>query len=251
MAAKGYTTEVLVEGEILQSIDTTTSPTTTQVAQWIEEAEAEIDEMTESSFTSVTTTDSIIPFTDETTFVVPTTNFFSGNVRSDRALDSFHNSFFLQDTCGVQRRPIVSITNLCSNQSSSKGTAADSFTALTQQTGSGGDFIVDCRTGRVTLFDCKPQYGHPRGIKTTFVYGYSSTVPTLIKTLATKMVARRVIKAKIDSSNFTQVDNVSLETLSVTKNTQQMVVYLKSLDDEIKELKKEVIGNFKIETVRN
>ena len=251
MAAKGYTTEVLIEAEILQDITVSTKPTTAQVAQWIEEAEAEIDEMTESSFTSVTTTDSIIPFTEETAFIVPTSNYFGGDIRSDTTRNSRENAFFLQDTCGIQRRPIVSITNLCTNSSSSCGTSADSFTALTEQTGSGGSFIVDCRTGRVTLLSCRPAYGHPRGIKTTFVYGYSTTVPTLIKTLATKMVARRVIKSKIDSSNFLQVDNVSLETLSVTKNTQQMVVYLSSLDKEITELKKEVIGNFKIETVRN
>jgi hypothetical protein len=251
MAAKGYTTEALVEAEILQDITVNTKPTTAQVAQWIEEAEAEIDEMTSSSFTSTTTTDSIIPFTDETAFVVPTTNYFSGNVRADSGGTRWENGFFLQDTCGIQRRPIISITNMCTNSSTACGTAADSFTALTEQTGSGGDFIVDCRTGRVTLLACKPIWGHPRGIKTTFVYGYSATVPTLIKDLATKMVARRIIKAKVDSSNFLQQDNISLETLTVTKNTPSMVVYLKSVDEEIRRLKKEVIGSFKVDVVRN
>jgi hypothetical protein len=249
--AKGYTTTTLVSAEILQTIDGSSTPTNTQVDQWIEEAEAEIDEMTASSFVSATASNSIIPFTDETTFTVPTTNYYTGNVRADSGLNPTQNAFFLQDECGIQRRPIISITNLCSNQSSSCGTEADNWATLTEQTGSGGDFIVDCRTGRITLMRCRPYRLHPRGIKTTFVYGYSATVPELIKTLATKMIARRVLKAKIDSSNFLQVDNISLETMSVSKNTQQMVTYLKSLDDEIERLKEKVIGNFKIETVRN
>jgi len=220
--AKGYTTELLIEAETLFDISVSSEPTTSQVAQWIEEVEDEIDSITGTSFTSVIVTDAIIPFTHETAFNGSNNSYWYGRNRQDMPRE-LTNSFFLQDTAGGrQRRPIVSITSLSRNSSSSYGTEADDWTALTENTGSGGDYNIDNETGRVTILQCVPILGHPRGIKTTYNYGYS-TIPEKVKTLATKMVAKRLLEAKATNSQVSSIDSISLEGISISKNISQTV----------------------------
>jgi len=244
MAAKGYTTETLVEAEILTDIDATTSPTTAQVAQWIEEAEAEIDELTQTSFTTTTVTDEIIPF-DERTALSLSSIRSDFKIRRDVTFDYDKDSFFLTEN-GYRRSPITSITSLSTNSASDADT--DSFTARTEQAGSGGDFIW-YENGLITWIKNKPVFGNRRAMKTTFVYGHTS-IPNNVKKLATKMVALRVIKAKANRSQISSIDPISLEGISIGKGITQTTIYIQQLEKEIKELIEEVVGTFRTELVR-
>lgn len=244
-----YTTEALVEAEILQDIDTTTKPTTAQVATWITEAQAEIDELAGTKFEARTVTSAIIPFNKDTAFT-DDSHLYWYNLFRQVPLGYTYNAIFLQDTNGAQqRRPITCICCLDINNSAVNGTQADSFVALTQNTGSGGHYIADFETGKVVFLCCVPLYGHPRAIRTTFIYGYAS-VPAVVQMLATKLVARRVIGAKAKTSQFASVDSISLDGVSISKNIGSTTIYLKNLDDEIKSLKQDLIGTYRVDVAR-
>jgi len=74
-------------------------------------------------------------------------------------------------------------------------------------------------------------------------------VPVFIQKLATKKVARRIIASKLNKTDFSSPDSITIDTLSVIKNTAQMVAKLKSLDEEIRELEERIIGTFITEVV--
>jgi|TARA_Y100000310_G_scaffold339517_1_gene432425 hypothetical protein len=243
MVAKGYTTEALVEAEILTGITTTSNPTTAEVAQWIEEAEAEVDELTQTSFTTTTVTNEVIPYDERTALSLSTVR-SDYKVRRDTTFDYDRDSFFLTED-GFRRSPITSITSLSRNTASDGET--DSFTALTEQTGSGGDFIWK-KNGLVTFVKVKPNFGNRRGIKTTYTYGHTS-IPNIVKTLTTKMVAKRVIQAKANRSQISSIDPISLEGISLGKGITQTSIYLQQLEREIRDLMEEVVGTFRTELV--
>ena len=231
MAVKGYTTEEFIEAEIGKAITTTTTPTTAQVTQWIEEAENYIDRRCNTSFTSVTQTDEVYPWNSDVAFIKPAHSPYYGNVqRTDYGLSGGGNAF------NLGYAPIISMTSLSLNSAGS--TSADSWTAKTEQTGSGGDYAVDLSTGAVLFLNCVPTVSE-RSIKTTFVYGHA-TIPAIVETLATKMVARRVIDMKVKKSAFTSTDSVSLASLSIKKELRDNVEYLSKLDSDIEGLFGEV-----------
>jgi len=241
MAAKGYTSEALVEAEVLTDIDTTTKPTTTQVATWIEEAESLIDERTGTSFTAGTVTDAVLPFDVHNTHRSSIFN-FGYSVRADRGRFTLIDSVYLTDENQKRVRPIISISSLSRNEASGN-TASDDWDSLTENTGSSGDYIVDKQSGLVSFHQNAPTLGLTRGIKWSGNFGFAS-IPAKVKTLATKLVARRVIQAKIKWSHTSSPDSFTLEGFSNRKNTGQLVNYLKELDREIEELFKEITGAF-------
>jgi hypothetical protein len=244
MTAKGYTTETLVEGELLYSITESSNPTSSQVANFIEEVEAEIDELTETSFTEVTITDEIIPFTERNAFMYSNLAGFGG-IRTDYIFPDKQAIFLTASN--VKRRPITSITSLYRNLSGST-LDADSWEQLTEQTGSGGDFILDKQTGLIVFINNKPPFGHHRAIKCTFKYGYSS-IPSIVKTLATKMVAKRVLIAKVMKSQMSSVDDISLESISINKGVNKSISLMKQLQFDIDTYRQKVVGDFKVDIV--
>jgi hypothetical protein len=248
-----YTTVGCIGVELQQTFDASSTPTCTTVANWITEAEAEIEELSGTKFGTgsdgCTVTAAIIPFTSDTAFS-DNNNRYWGLVAGQNLTGSIPNAVFLQDVSGgPQRRPIVSITSLGVNGSSSFGNAADSFTALTENTGSGGSYFLDKETGKIVFTSCGPIYGHPRAICTTYKYGYSA-IPATVQQLSTKMVARRILATKANLSQFSSIDSFSLDGLSISKNITQSVNYMQSLDLDIKRLQNEVVGAFKVDVVR-
>lgn len=231
MAAKGYTTEALVEAEIGKSIDSGTVPTTTQVAQWIEEVEDYIDKRAGTSFTSTTVTNEIYPWSRYNAVFSPTSGARAVETGRHDSMSGFSvNSFKLA------KHPIISVSQLYINGATDD--SADSWSEFTQQTGSGGDFIVDLNTGYVTFLSQTPSWGE-RAVKVTYYYGYS-TIPNVVKWLATKLVARRVLDMKIKQQQYTTTDTVTLASLSIKKESSQAVTLLAKLDADIEDLWRQV-----------
>ena len=242
-----YTTSSLVGDEVLQTIDNNSTPSSTTVTTWITEAEDQIDELTGTRFESTTVTDAIIPFISDNAFSDQQHNFWFAAARQ-ATLGLTQNAFFLQDVNGgPQRRPIISITSLAVN--GAPPSSADSFTALTENTGSGGSYITDKETGKTVFISDFPLFGHPRAIKTTFAYGYAS-VPLRVQELTTKMVAKRVIQAKANASQFTNIDSYTLEGISRSKSINQTAAFLKSLQIEIDSLTSKVVGTYRIDVAQ-
>jgi len=241
MVAKGYTTEELVEAELGNDITISTTPTTAQVAMWIEEAEAEIDERTQSSFTSASVTDAIVPYDEHSTFRSSFTN-YGYSLRTDHNWTGTTDFVYLYDENGKKIAPILTITSLYRNKAGSN-TQSDDWELLTENTGSGGDFFLDKLTGAITFTQNKPTFGLNRGIKWSGTYGHS-TVPKDVQKLATKLVARRVLQMKAKSSQFSSIDSISLESISISKNISQTVMFIQSLESEIEVLFDRIIGAF-------
>lgn len=243
--AKGYTTESLVEAEVLFGITSSTSPNSTQVAQWIEEAEERIDGWTNTSFTSTAVTNEICPFDTSSAFKGSHYQ-QAGSLRTDtRSSITFDTSFLTVN--GNPIRPILTISSLYVNKSSPS--QADDWTLLTEQTGSGGSFIVDYQTGHLTFLTDKPFYPTVRGIKWTGTYGYSS-IPYKIQELATKMVAIRVLGARIKRSAVKAPNSVTMESISIQVQTSQMVTLMKFLQGEVESLKEDLINKYSVRPIR-
>jgi hypothetical protein len=242
MTAKGYTSVSLVEGEVLFNITASSTPNTSQVTVFIKEAEGEIDELTNSSYTPITVTDEVVPYTDNEAL------YYGGNlyggIRYDSSLSTKSCLYLTYNNRAV--RPILSISSLAKNNANN--TSADSWSALNLQAGSGGDFILDKQNGMIIFLKDPPIFGTLRALKWSGTYGYS-TIPVTVNQLATKMVAKRVLLAKAMKSQMSGQDDISLESISITKGITRTVVFLKYLDEEILRLKSELMDTFKTEIV--
>lgn len=247
MAAKGYTTEILVEAEIGSSIDASTTPNTTQVATWIEEEESIVDERTGTTFTAGTASAIVMPFNEHNVHSKSKT-FYTESLRADTQRLSSSNSVFLLDSKDNPVKPVISISSLERNTAGGT-TSSDSWDSLTENTGSGGDFTFDPTTGLLTFHQNRPTFGLDRGIRWSGNYGYSS-VPLKVQMLTTKLVARRILKSKAKGSMFGSVDSISIESLSIRKDFGGMVNYLQDLDREIEDLFKEISGTFSADIVK-
>lgn len=151
----------------------------------------------------------------------------TGVVRGDYGrFNSGRNKFRLN------HYPVISITSLSRNLAGSN--LADSWNALTEQSGSGGDFTVDLDTGCVDFITNVPRYGK-RAVKVIYAYGRSTT-PHLIQSLCTKLAAKDVIISKAFGSQFTSIDSIQIETIRITKGASNTVDFLNNLDKQINEI---------------
>lgn len=241
---KGYTSEILVEGELLTSITSSTSPNSSQLSTWIEEVESEIDELTETSYTEVTVTDEIMPYDDSNGWISDTKIYPTG--RSDAMSENRCSMFFTYN--GIKVKPILSVISLYRNTQSDDSNT-DGWELLTEQTGSGGDFIVNKPTGMLTFIRNKPNWGSKRALKSTFKYGGTAFINPLVRTLATKMVARRVLNAKVMKSQMSSIDDISLESITIQKGANKTVTLMKYLDQDIENIKNKLVGTLKVDIV--
>lgn len=236
-----YTTEALVEAEIGNSITGSTTPTSTQLTTWIDEAENLIDERIGTSFTSGTVTNAIIPFTEHTSYKSSQIIAAEG-LRVDSQRLSTYDSVFLLNERFQRVKPIISISSLQINTAGSN-IVADVWESMSQNSGSAGDFILDSEAGLVTFYQDKPTFGLQRGVRWSGNFGYTST-PLRVQMLATKLVARRILQMKAKASQFSSIDSISLESISINKRIGDTVTYLHELDRETEDLFREIAGDF-------
>lgn len=203
--------------------------------------ESEIEERAETKFKTTTVTDEYHDFNQYSSYKSPDQlRGWSGALvtssRNDSMQTNFNDRFFLN------KSPILSITSLYKNTASVSST--DSWTELTEQTGSGGDFIVDYDTGMVTFVDNFPSIGSRR-VKASYTYGYSS-VPKIIERLCVLLSVRDVITSKRSEAQFDGSSSINLGgEISISKFDSP--TYLNWLNEEIERLWK-IVGDMRSKT---
>lgn len=222
-----YTTVAKVASYLGETIDATTTPSTTEVGEFIDRAEAEIDDMTGTSYQTQTATAELYDYDRYSVFVKEPVLHQVGRV--DSQFTPTRNSLKLNNY------PIISITSLEVNQGTH---AVPNWKSLTENT----DFVVYKDEGNIVFLrsDALP-VEDLQGIKTTYTYGHAA-VPLTVEKLCTLMAVKEVLRSKQANSSFATMDSITIETISITKSTQESVELLQSINDEIELLKKEIIG---------
>lgn len=147
------------------------------------------------------------------------------------------------DTILLRNKPVVSITSLYKNEQG--GSSADSWTLLSEQTGSGGDFILDKRLGSVTFVNKLPTSGIRRSVKVTYTWGIDRDNTTdanelrkieLVRELCVLLSVRQILTSKLSGVRFDDIDDIKLEAISTSAGTNGMVKYLEHIKVRIDEL---------------
>ena len=217
----------------------------------IKRAEGLIDLKTETFFTLVTRTDEVHTADRYNVDISPD---FLDTVISTSTLR--RDSFFTPVNNRVQTnfRPVNSITSLSRNDAGP--TQADSFTALTEQTGSGGDFILeDPDAGIIDFLTSYPRIGK-RSWKITYVTGYDrdstdrnvTKILNTVERLCILKASQAIISTKSTGSMFDSTRDVRIGTIEIKSGALSSAQYLKSIDPEIIELWKE-LGDLGIEVI--
>ena len=197
-----YTTEELIEAELCETFTDSTTPTSANIASWITQAEVQIDLMTQTSFTTNTTT----------------TEYFdiSGS-------QNYYITF---------NKPLISVTSLEFNENA-LGTTA-SWVSLTE--GYENDFLVYPRNSRIRWHS--KTYSLPEGNqngRTTYVWGRSS-VPKNVEWLATLLVAERVLGTKMKNLRFISAVDITIGQLSVKHTFASVRSQRQIVEDEVNRL---------------
>jgi len=230
---------------------TTSDISVERVINAIQGAEGLIDARTDTSFKLITVTDETHTGDRYSIEVSPD---FLDSVASTSTLrrDSWGGS--VNNRVKTNFAPIVSVTSLSYNDAGYS--EADSWTALTEQTGSGGGFIIEDKTaGIIDFLTTFPRIGK-RSWKITYVYGYDPdstdrrviTLLRVVKRLTILLAVKRIITAKSTGGSFDSGRSVTIGKISISSGSMSFSQYLRSIDPEIKELWDE-IGGFGIEVI--
>ncbi len=202
-------------------------------------AEAEIDLRTKTSWKSNAVADEFYDTNEETMWTSPERGLgisASGRSRND---DGFGYNI---DTVKIRQRPILNVTSLSKNNAAT--TESDSFTTLTEQSGSGGDFIVSTKYGTITFVNDKPFYGKKRAFKVSYNWGLDRTATdnntlrkmALVRELCVLLSVRQIVTMKGTTSQFSSIDSISLESIAITKNIAQTTTYLRWINEKVEQL---------------
>lgn len=151
-------------------------------------------------------------------------------------------------------KPIISVTHLYTNSAGADQT--DSWTELTEQTGSGGDFVIeDKNTGTIDILDNYPRIGK-RSWKITYVYGYDQEssdrrvlmILRVVERLTILLACKHIITQKASGTTFDSVSDVRIGSIEVKGGSVGASVYLATIEKEIKELWGE-LGSMGIEVI--
>jgi len=206
-----YATITDIEGELLLSagsINSTSLPSTNQVYSWIAQAEDRIDTKTGNQYKQTLETNKIYDW--------------EGN----------------DDLLRID--PFVSITTLEYNVATIDTTP--SWVTKTENT----DFYTYPEEGEVRFAttNFNPASGH-RKFRLTYLKGQSQT-PPIVKEIAAKIVANRVVSATVNNQATEQSGgSVQVGTIKIEDPTAFSVSAFKQRDSEIKAFFNEDMGVFK------
>lgn len=150
--------------------------------------------------------------------------------------------------------PVVSITSLSRNTAGFN--AADSWTALTQQTGSAGDYILaDSGAGIIDFVNNYPKFGY-RSWKLTYVAGHDrdstdrkiQSLLKVVERLTILIAVKSIITTKTSGAMFDSTRDVKIGAIEIKAGAGSGGQYIKSIEPEIAELWKE-IGELGIEVI--
>ncbi len=220
-----YTTVAKVASLLGETLDGTTTPSESQVEDFISWAEAEIDLVTGTSYSEQTATNELYDYDKYSVFVKEPQVQQIGRV--DHIYAPIKNVFKLNNG------PIISMTKLETNKGTNE---SPNWETLTE----GTDYILykDANTVAFLRSNALPIEDW-QGIRATYTYGHS-TVPSNINKLATLMVAKETLKVKQNSSSFNSMDSISIETISITKSTRESVELMRQFKNDIDSLMEKI-----------
>jgi len=209
-----YCNETDIEGIVQLSITDSTAPTTTQVASWITQVEADVDARCLGTYL----------VTDELVDVAPVLSYPARNtVAWLRAIAAGgYEDIVSSNIIPLPRIPIISISSL-SRRTSALG-STDVWETLTEGTTSGADFIIiksRTKTNQYLGFglyfhDNRPYDGFQR-LKVTYNYGWNLSASIIGEWVSLK-VAIKVLDAiiaatsPIGSSGYGMMDvNITID----------------------------------------
>lgn len=227
--------------EVWDELDGKTSSdiSATRIKSAIKRAEAYVDLKTNTSYKLNTVTDRIYSTNPDSMYASRESvvgGVSGGLQRADR-------TWIGGDTIKLEFSPIVAITSLYKNEAGSSET--DSWTELDEQSGSGGDFMLDKQLSAVTFVQDLPPYGVKRAIKTTFTWGIDRDSTSdvldlrkieLVRELTILLAVRTILTSKLHSARFDDVDDIRLEAISTLQGTNQVTTYLRHIGDRVTEL---------------
>lgn len=213
-----YTTVSKVASYLGEVIDATTTPSSSDVETFITRAEAEVDEITGTSFSTQTATAELYDYDKYAVFVKEPQLSQVGRV------DHIYSP--IRNVVQLNNRPLISVTSLEVNQGTVE---SPDWKSLTENT----DFIKYCDEAVIALVraDALPVENY-QSIKVTYTYGYAS-VPPLVEKLTTLLVVKEVLRLKQMNSSYNSMDSISIETISISKSTSESVKLLRDVQDEI------------------
>lgn len=206
-----YTTFTDVSDELKgYVINSASVPTSDTVEGWITEAESRIDNKTNNVYSSTTISSEILDWDN-----------LDGIIRPAKS-------------------PILSITSLSYNPYNPGDSEFPTYTDKTENT----DFFVYGDMGEVEpiIGSWSPSSGKKR-FNITYIQGPSS-VPSNVKTIATKIAAQRVIGAVINDDATSGGGEVSVGTISVKEPGVFTPTRYKQMGDEIEALFNELGSGF-------
>ncbi len=221
----------------------------TKIVRKVQEAEALVDLKTDTSFKINTVTDkvySINRYTIETSPVkLDTVSPFPQ--RSDRW-------GYIQNRVKVENTPIIAVTSLSRNTAAS--VSADVWTVLTQQTGSGGDYMVVNRdTGTIDFLNNYPSIGE-RSWKITHTWGHDpdSTDRDIIarirvvRRITALLASKYILSRKSSGSIFNSTQDIKIGTIEIKGSGSSVSSHISDMNEEIDDLWKS-LGELGIEVI--
>ena len=189
------------------TIDSSSTPSSSVVSGWIDEAAAEIEMTTGMLWTSAT------------------------------ASSETHD----YDGSGILRlynHPVISVSEVLADSTGVNATATGWY-SLSEGRLSTQDFLLYKDEGELVFHGIqKPQAGY-QNIMVSYIYGFA-TVPTKITRIATLLTARRVIETIQSASATNEGGTVSVGTISVSDPSTFGNSRLSQIDNELKSLYNEL-----------
>lgn len=176
-----YTTVALVSSALKGvDINSTTTPSSSEVTEWMNEVDSEIDQIFGKSFTSTTITDEYVDY----------------------------------DGSGYLRLPYAPVISISSLEHLKGGLGTSNITTTSLSEGRTNDFLIYKDEGEIKFYgNNAPTFGY-NNIKWSGVVGYSS-VPKWVQRLATLMVVRNYIKATVTNTAQKGGRSISVGNLSL------------------------------------
>ena len=212
---------------------TSTDIAATKVIKAIQRAEALVDLKTGTSFKINTETDE-----------VHSMNRYNADVSPER-LDLGYNWPQRSDRWGwinnrvkVSKTPLISVSSLSKNDASAVN--SDSWTALSEQSGSGGDFIIMNKdAGIIDFVNNYPSFGE-RAWKITYTWGHDpdSTDRDIIarlrvaQRLTILIATRTVLSRKSSGAVFDSTRDIKIGTIEIKGAGQSTSTHIRDIKEE-------------------
>jgi len=241
----GFTTSAGVDyctmQDVYDELDGKTSSDISEdrVTDAIQQSEGFIDTKTSTSFKEITVTDEVHTGDRYTLDMSPDyldTHGTDSGTRRDTLIGRLNNRV------KTNFNPVVSIDSLSINMAG--GASADSWTELTEQTGSAGDFYIEnSEEGIIDFLSNYPRIGK-RSWKLTYNYGYdrdSSDRRVImlfraVRRLTVLLSVRHIMTAKSSGAVFDSSLDVKIGTIEIKSGAKSSRTYLESIAPEITDL---------------